>query len=494
MGAIDLKEIDIADIEANTRPYRNALDHRNFVVEGIRQIAFRNMMHLTNAMRHCGISNPGGDLSEDRLIRVQGKMLKDQGLENSQGNRNVLALGTYYPVQIYLTLLYAGIEFYDTNARKLELYKDRDYGDCLDHNKMTVLRLKDFRDSFLHPSQVSFSREELFLKTPMSYHVAPRLQQEFDDYLYRAREKILKFLFDSMANLPEIQRLCCIGRFHLVNMGRMQIHNDTVGVKHLENGMEDLSRRINNMPESARSWSPDQKQAKIANRLAQCLDDVSPSIPEQQYMPSGDKQTPLPPQAILGVTEDREPICLDRSHKHEAHVIKDRIFYERLVVSARILRNEVMDEIHKTRQIVKQEMSNSRLAGETEAEGALKHLVGGYVAILNERGEKHRIERIAAPLRVAMALIYEPLRVYRTASEQNFRIKNDHIDSYLSRPGRLEALRKHRNSVFHVQTVKFDPVEVDLMMTDPERESAFANPHVLGELHRFFNGANAVSG
>ena len=102
----DLGNINIVEIESITRPWRNALYHRNAIVEGIRKIASRNMVHLETAMEHCGVPRgEGSDESEDRITDVQEKVLKDQGLENTSRNRELLTLATFLPVATYGSLL-----------------------------------------------------------------------------------------------------------------------------------------------------------------------------------------------------------------------------------------------------------------------------------------------------------------------------------------------------------------------------------------------------
>ena len=53
----DLIEVDMVALEAATTPYRNALYHRSTIVEGIRKIGVRNMVHLTCAMVETGHGN-----------------------------------------------------------------------------------------------------------------------------------------------------------------------------------------------------------------------------------------------------------------------------------------------------------------------------------------------------------------------------------------------------------------------------------------------------
>ncbi len=111
-----LRDIAIAEVEANTLPYRNALYHRSTLVEGIRKIAARNMVHLSRARGECGYGGDTSTLPDGWIEDVQNRMLLDQDLEPSRANRAFMGYATFLPVQIYLCLLHAGIEFYTKMA------------------------------------------------------------------------------------------------------------------------------------------------------------------------------------------------------------------------------------------------------------------------------------------------------------------------------------------------------------------------------------------
>ena len=132
--------------------YRNLLHHRTVYLEGIRRIAFRNMIHLREAEGACGPFSPSRNRDEWAL-RVQAKMLEDQGLEDNALNQIVIALATFYPVQIYLALLYAEIEYIGRYRKRTALLEDGDVFDYLDREQETVSRLKGFRTALLHPGK-----------------------------------------------------------------------------------------------------------------------------------------------------------------------------------------------------------------------------------------------------------------------------------------------------------------------------------------------------
>ncbi len=480
MSKVDLNGINAAAIEAATRPFRNALNHRNIIVEGIRQVAARNMIHLTDVMRRCGLATVP---DEAAMERVQAVMLKDQGMENNRFNRAFIGLATYYPVQIYLAVLYAGIEFFEKTSKKQRIYRDPDYRDCIDEHEDAIALLKAFRDSFLHPRPDSHSDATRFLlETPDSYHIAPHLQSEFDGYLHRVRSKLSGALLRALSALPDAQRLYCLAEFFRVNAARMAEYQDETGLEHLSDQAKTLSQEFERLSETARSWSPDPKQRKTARRLAQCLDDVSPSMQEQQYDTPGARQTPMWAKLILMSAGDQSPLPLESKDKNQKHLVQHAIHYQRLVDCALILWNETFAALRERLAAVGETIEGNSFED-------FSRLCDATAATQTSR----QVMDQAALLRVAMALASAPLEIYWKVVETNSTIRNKHLDGYLAVPGRLQAIRNHRNVVFHIDKRLTHPVRADLMTTDPDPATAPADPYVLSELRSFLFRAAKVA-
>lgn len=472
--ANDLREIDIDAIEALTRPYRNALDHRNTIVEGIRKVAARNMIHLTDAMKRCETSGVGDERDDQWLARVQGAMLQDQGLEDNQLSRILIALGTFYPLQIYLALLYAEVEFYEKTSEKLLIYRNSKFRGLLDLHQPVIAELKKFRDSFLHPSPHSVATERRFLDTDESYNIAPALQNAFDEYLGQTKLRIVGILHEHLECLPEVQRLYAVRGFLAVNQERMQAYRDAKGLDHLNDQAGRLFERLDNLPNTIRAWSPDNHQQEVARRLAQCMSDVNPSLSEQQHDPPNNRQAPLP--AAMLFASNGEHFHFSKDKRHEANVIKHAHFYRRLVDSASILCNEFVQELQEAIPQMLEEPADSASLKDL----GLDEFTRRHTELANERGVEYLTGQ-ACLLRVASALVYEPLRIYTEASKQNPALASGTIDQYLSVPARLTALRDHRNAVFHIQDARCHPLKVDLVMADSEVETAPVSPPVLYE-------------
>ncbi len=467
MSKVDLGSI--AAIEAATRPFRNALYHRNAIVEGIRKVASRNMIHLTDAMQRCA-------RRDDAWVeRVQAVMLEDQGMDDNRINRAVLPLATLYPVQIYLALLYGQIEFFEKTSKKLGAYRDPDYRNCIDEHEDAIALLKPFRDSLLHPGPDSDADEkQLLLATPESYNLAPYLQREFDGYLHRVRARLSDALLSTLYALPDAQRLYCFREFIRVNTARMADHQDETGLEHLSDQTNRLSQELDRLPETAKSWSPNRKERDRAHRLAQCLDDLSPSMQEQQYDTPGSRQTPMSAEMILvSAAGCQSPLPLESEDRHQRHLVQYALHYQRLVHCALILWNE---NIAAKREFVE--------AAQGMSFEDISRLVHATIPTLTSR----QVMDQTALSTVATALASEPLRIYWKIVEANPAIRNEHLDRYLAVPGRLQAIRNHRNVVFHIEKRSPHPVQADIVIADADPATALADPFVLSELCSFCSG------
>ena len=108
--------------------YAKLRDHRCGITEGIRIIAFRNMDHLSRVGTQLSTTDLADEASR---IRIQNKMLEDQGLECSHMNRWLLGMATWVPWEIYMCLLYAEIENYTVISQKLPSLKFPALGELL---------------------------------------------------------------------------------------------------------------------------------------------------------------------------------------------------------------------------------------------------------------------------------------------------------------------------------------------------------------------------
>ncbi len=464
-------DLDITALEAVTAPYRDALYHRNTFVEGIRQIAVRNLAHRDRAILACGY---GEGLTDDGVEAVGNRMLDDQGLENSDVNRNTLVIATFVPVQIYLCLLYASVEFYQDTSSKKDFHKDEEMDDCIARRADIIATLGGFRDSFLHPAENHEVAQKAFLKTGGSYNAAFEIQAEFDACLERMRQKIVALLQKELARLPEVQRMyCCLWAFPWI-AERMEECHDPDGIKEWKKSIARFTDKTKQIPEAIQSWKPNKQQHDAALRIAQCIYEVSPSAPERYYPPidPDENQTPFPGTApLFQLVEpglERGVPRLDPESRQEAHMFRAMYPLTRLLFASYVLLNE---NVH---------ILQTFPDGGTVAPDAPMASLGEVRRVAGVQ----RTKELLAPIAVMMALLHEPLRLYRDAAARNPDFRSEVLDEYLVIPGREAAHRHFRNSVFHV-VADAAVAARELEATEEGRELG-TYPAVISELSRLF--------
>ena len=401
-------------------------------------------------------------------------MLDDQGLENSQANRNTLFIATYVPVQLFLCMLYAIVKFYQITSSKQAFHKDNEMHDCIVRHADIIATLGEFRHSFLHPTENYKIAQRAFLKTKGSYYVALEILVELDAWLERARQKITALLQRELEKLPEVQRMyCCLWAFPWIAERMTECH-DPDGMKEWKRSIARFTDRTKQIPEAIRSWKPNKQQHDTALRIAQCIYEVSPSAPERYYpaLDPEENQTPFPASAL--VFKLAEPGFeqganrLDFGNRHEAHIFRAMYPLTRLLFATYVLLSETVR--------IFQTFPN----GGTVAQDA--PMVS--LAEVSRIAGLQRTKELLAPLTTLMALLYEPLRLYREAAARNPDFRSELLEDYLATPGRETAHRHFRNSAFHV-IANAATAERELQATEAGRTLG-TYPAVISELSRLF--------
>lgn len=483
---IDLEKIDITNIQSIVFPYGNLFYHRTVILERIRKIAFRNMCHLTEATEHCNNRTNG----KASIECIQAKMLRDQGLENNKTNRTVIGWATFYPLQLYLALFYAEIESFEKLKKTHNIYADDELDSYLETNKELICRFRKFRHSFLHPSQNSIFAELQFLQVESSYNLAPILQGKFDGYLQRLRSKLSNYLLDILNRLPEIQRLYCFHSFLGLNLERMNLYHDLAGMERCVSQIEELSQRITALPDRIQSWLPNQKQTKVASRIAQCLNEASPAWHEVQSIQMGsdlvqnfegdtsivsevqstdpvETQTAMQDRIIAMLASGRRISNCLGSGRHATHLKKNIGFYIRILITSIVLWNEFLYEENSINLSLLQKNQQYPFITQEERMYLWQDIQNNFS--LQDCNEW------VAPHRVNTALFYELLRIYRDVSKEDPSVANRKLDAFTSSK-KLKKFGLHRNSIFHVLDSRKTSAEADLMSTTS------GNMDIYGEL------------
>ena len=447
------EDLDVAAFDAAVGIYRNLFHHRTVILEGIRQIAFRNMIHLGDARAACAAHAWSPD-EDDWIGRVQAKMLADQGLDDSELNRTVIGWATFYPLQVYLALLYAEIEYIRRNRERSAFLENNDVLPYFDEQHEAISRLEAFRTAFLHPVKPdSAALEADFLAYDKAYNAAPTLQSAVDKYLQELRKGLAPPLTAVIANLPKLQRLHCLARAFAINSERMALHQDRQGMEHVMAQMKQIIAEREEALEEIGSWSPTVRQRELMVKLSDYLDVLSPSEPEQWFDNPATRQPPMHLDLFAPLFSGSGGPERYGDSKVAKRVVGNEEFITRLLTAAGILLHEgitgqVELPLSEIRQISKRSLLH-------EADTRWKDL--------EEQG-LHAGDRIVAPYRVCAALLYEPLRLYSQMEREDASVRDDPVSGFTSR---METLRRFRNSVFHVQEFPGSPIDLDSAMVDP---------------------------
>ena len=467
---MSLERLALADLRNQVNSYRNLFYHRNVILEGIRKTAFRNMAHLTEAMeRSPSLSDLGGD---DWIALVQRRMLHDQGMDDTPLNRTLIGPATYFPLQVLLALLYAEVEFYRQWCQGRPILDDSGFSAYLDSREEFIEGLRGFRDFSLHPSMDNAPAELGFLSVRHSYNLAPEIQAKLDEYLHDLRGRLLDELRGLLSELPEVQQLYCLSRFWPRNLARMMEHRDQLGQEHVQRQMSQLRERLDQIGDEAACWSPSPVQEEKAAFVAACLNEVSPSLPEQTYTNLPPRQTPTSTLALGSLTVGNAPRSYGAG-RYASHVQSNIGEVRRIIIAAGILLNELVTGWGKRTPEQLRELAS------TMSESELADLVYDELFL---QGLQHADERVALS-RVTAALLHEPLRLYSEVVKENPGISRSGLDE-LTASGALAILRGHRNAVFHVYKPQWDPLQADVAVV---RSSLLEAVHRLHpELSAFF--------
>ncbi len=406
-------------------------------------------------------------------------MLDDQGLEDSVWNRTLLSLSTFSSLKLYLALLYAEIEHYQKTCRPSDPLRDGPLSPYFDNNSEWVSRLHRFRDTFLHPSARRYPTELSFLNYQGSYRLAPETQRQIDEYLMRQKLKLFRICAEQLARLPERQKLACEVVFRFKNLERMELHHDSTGIDHVIDQLALLCQERDQRPEQLKelieemtSWSPSQQGAIEA--LTECMNQVCPSEPEQQFsIDAAAAQTPMYEAVVLPLLVMRYPGSYGPG-RPAIHARQNVDLFRELLLTAAVLWNEsVLTEWRSQSEgnITREALDT---VFRTRVEKLREKVQAGLVAV---EGLQRANEAIA-PVRVGTAILYEPLRLYAQIVQDNPLASNSDLEEWTDAT-RFSNLGIYRNSVFHVAD---RPWEVDLTMVDGD----FDLPKLYVGLSQFF--------
>lgn len=434
------EELDLTELAIAVRSFWNLFFHRTALLEGIRQIAGRNMVHLADAAAR---SNDDS-LPEEKPCDMLAVMLSDQGLEDDAANRFIVEIATYCPFQIYLALLYAELDCVREWQGQSKILENDGLLRYLEENDGTIDRLRRFRNSFLHPKPATWQIQAEFLDHEQWYQKVPELQGVVDQYLLWVNGKLFGMVKEIVNRLPKLERFAYIKAALKLSSNRMILHDDPEGLERVQTQEKALEEQIAGMAEEELAEFVEEsplmpRQAEVLGELAGYMGVVLPSRKEYQFSFAARRQPPIDLRYLILFGRGG----LERyGDSRAARQTVTRITLIRWLVaaSAVMLSESTAWEEERTRE---HPLSKEKVIA------AFEKSRGKGLTPLN---------RALAPSRLSLALLYEPLRYYREMEQQDPSVHDGMLSSITG--DKLVTLREFRKSVFHVPDHTRDSFEL----------------------------------
>ena len=445
--------ISSAGIDTSLLKYYVKLrEHRCSVTEGIRVVVFRNMTHLSRVMVQLGVKSTADRASR---LSVIDQMLEDQGLEQSPTNRWLLDSATWVPLEVYMCLLYAEIENYWMISQKHALLAYQPLDDYLVSHRSMVQSLKDVRDGLLHPLKEAGYEHSLQTFVQCAKNVAPsyltpiaEIQRLIDDYLQWLRESLKESVIEEAVALSNEQHLEGIRK----NVeGLTALMEGSVDDEEKKSIGLSLKRELELRDFLVQNFAPGPAlTAKQRQQLAQWetkQDALVWPLPNRPYDSSADFiQTPIHRKLssfLPSPYEDEEP-------KWTGLDLPGFLRHKRSACIGLLFRSLI---------ILNETYTGTVAAMDSKVPGrSLSDIVDGYGSLEKFVQEAMPIETVedlrqaevgTAPGVVALALIAEPLRLYRQITSTRNELRRDGIERLMGKDT-LEPVSRFRNVVFHV--------------------------------------------
>jgi len=432
--------------------YSRLFCHRTVILEGIRKVACRNMVHFEQSLRQCE-SKHRHLTDAEKLDCVYRIILKDQGLTPNELILQCMGWATFHPAQVYLALLYAEIEHYRTTCASIPVLADDYFSAYLDDKSQWIAALEKFRNVFLHPQPNRRATELNFLNSLYSYHQGPLLQVELNSYLKKVQAKLRKDVLKLCETLPENNKILCFHKYTAFNKLRMELYEDDDGVRGAKVRLDDLYQRMDNgeIPD----WKPNKNQLEEINTLADCLDAVSPSGPELTAAMDATVtpdhadivQTPISIGLLGEVLRGRGRPSYGNS-RHASYVTAHKAQYRIMVFASYVLLYEIPARM--AMEYLPEKYTSEQLDRQIQQlikQTAKRPFEDGKPVILHGSGMQTAAELVSLTI-VGSALLYEPLRMYAKLIEEDFSIADRRLDEWVE-PDKLDRFRIYRNAIFH---------------------------------------------
>ena len=425
----NLLEIQLDEVESAAAYYRNLAVHRHEILEGIRQLAFRNMQHLNDAMLRAG---PRPSVDSDSAAarawvrRIQTITLADQGVKYSELNQFLLELATFSPVRLYFSLLYAEIENFNKCSAKIPLMGDQVLTGLLTSWSSDLNTFGNFRHKFIHPESQTASAEKNLLFSGLQNRM-PQLQSEFDQGLSRVRANIGSHLFAMFRGLPPAQQCYLLRQFPNISPASWLHAAFPFSQQQRTCEADSLKETIEAVSDADILWEPRSDEALVAKRMADLVSHLMPFVPFEPLPQISPPQPPLFPHRIAPFHTEGGQTKLSRGSAIRK-ITSNIGHYKRTLMVVAVLCNE---------------------------------LEYAQTARVDKTPDTYQQMILAALPKVAFALLSNLLRQYKDITPRNTWATVPELDKLLEDSTVYNAFLHSRNSVFHVPELGQDPYQAD---------------------------------
>ena len=289
------------------RRYTQLRWHRCLLVESMRAVAFRNMDHLYVTRVALAVSDW---TDPDGSDRVSDKMLLDQEMDQTKENRWVLGWASRASWEVYMCLLYAGIEQYRKALRDYPAISFGPLEEWLQCHEELVEHLRAVRHKLLHPLNDSDYFNSLGGIGIAARHAAPDLflalellQNQLDNFLEHFRTFLQQSLKEEIAELSGEEMVV----FFRGRAEKLDSFTDASMSAEVQTNRRSFLDQVEAMERllavsAGSELTLTSAQSRRVNRLEEAEDDLRLRLPKRPYHKSKDSvQTPVVPQLSVWV-------------------------------------------------------------------------------------------------------------------------------------------------------------------------------------------------
>ena len=388
--------------------------------------------------------------NEGSVVRVQNAMLREQDMEQTPTQRWLLGCALSNSWDVYQCLLLSEVESYRSMRDAFELAPLDELLDC---NGSALELLKDARNKLLHPTkEISYEEalagyfREIEHRYPMGLLFAKHLQTLLDQYLRELKDSLVNSFIDDVARLPDNQLQAFLDR----EEGGLARALDRTDNATDRTAIEKLLRKHHELAIGLQI-DPAKRDAPLRNgqgKQIRQLHDFRKLLPEA-LMPTTDYHSPSAVQAPIHETLSSYipfPSTSDaRGFYRGAHLPSpfDRSpkDYATLVFRAALLLSESLHYADAMLQRAFPGKSRSEILA-----------LGDWTARVPVPATAEDIATAqvgASPGVVALALLAEPLRTYRSVTAKNPALRVPELRGIATNE-KAAQLAAIRNSAFHV--------------------------------------------